>query len=114
MIQKTNNQYTLGRGLETIEQEILDICIDNNDCNNKRLSDLYSLNTVSNRITYRLVNLEMNRERLKEIPHLYIEDMAKIYAIVVSDKSEGISTIVITNDLLNIWRVDIEYNRTRR
>ena len=101
-------EFLKGRGLESIIQEIVSISI-NHDCKKVDLVlDLLDFNSISQQITYRLINLEMNRERLKDLPHQVIEDMAKIYYLVVKSDLEGISSVAITNYLVGKWNVNID------
>jgi len=97
-----------GRELESIVQEILTISNSNNSLEANLFLDLLDFDSISHQITYRLINLNMNKERLKDLPHQVIEDMAKIYYLVLKSDLVGISSVAITNDLLKKWKVNKE------
>lgn len=96
-----------GRILIDIANEIVRRAL-NNQKDNEVDSEISEIHSVSDKIVFRLINRYMNRERLEEVPHVVIEDMAKVYYIVVRADFEGVSSIAVTNELLQRWEVNIE------
>ena len=99
--------FSKGRELESIIQETVNISMNHDGKEVDLVLDVLDSDSISQQITYRLINLEMNRERLKDLPYQVIEDMAKIYYLVVKSDSEGISSAAITKYLVGKCNVDI-------
>lgn len=60
-------------------------------------------------IIAQLINKDTNVEMLKDIPHTDVAgDMAVIYREVVSIDQDGMSSIVINNDMLKKWNQSVE------
>ena len=72
------------------------------------------------RVAYKLVNAEMNREQLKEIPHLPFLDMAIVFYYLLGEEEMGNATILICNSHIRQWNVTAEelyacaHSNTRR
>lgn len=62
---------------------------------------------VRDRIVYRLVNYEKNREILEECPHLRLYDLALTFRWVAHSDDVGISTAMVTNQELQAWEISI-------
>ncbi len=60
---------------------------------------------VRDRIVYRLVNYEKNKEILEECPYLRLHDLALTFRWVAHSDEIGISTALITNKELDAWGV---------
>lgn len=50
-------------------------------------------------IVFQIINTEMNREMLSNAPHREFQDLSIVYRWVVSVDGDGISNILVTNDL---------------
>lgn len=98
-------EFSSGKDTASIVQDIISIF--NGNKNLKSAINILNYNLVSNQITYMLVNFKENKERLKKLPHKVINDLAKIYCIVVKQDNQGISSITVTNDLMKKWGVNI-------
>lgn len=96
-----------GREMNDIAKEIISISL-NNRSDNDVVSQISDINTVSSRIVFRLINRSLNKERLSEVPHIIIENMAKVYFIVLDINVDVVSSIMITNDLLSLWNMSPE------
>ena len=57
-------------------------------------------------VTFMLVNLKANKERLEHMPHVILSDLAMIFKISIQTE-EGILTTWVDNDLLAEWDIDI-------
>ena len=66
---------------------------------------LSAYENVRDRLFIRLSNEERNRELLKEVPHTMFQDLAITYHILISRDSDGISSTMITNALLERYGV---------
>lgn len=70
--------------------------------------DISSYENVKDRIYFRLINAEMNRNILTERPHRLVEDLAVVYCVKVFDEGERLGSIFIENKFLERWSVDEE------
>lgn len=96
-----------GREMNDIAKEIISIA-SNNQSDNDVVSQVSDIDTISSRIVFRLINSSLNKERLSELPHIIIENMAKVYVVVHDINVDGVSSIMITNDLLSLWNMSPE------
>lgn len=58
---------------------------------------------VKNRIVYRLINAEKNKELLKEIPHILFQDLAICFYYAFHDEQLGDGSITIYNKHMEWW-----------
>lgn len=63
-------------------------------------------NQVKERLIYKVVNYEKNKEMLESVPHKRILDLALIFCCVVSIEEKRGSTVVVKNEHLKMWQVD--------
>lgn len=61
---------------------------------------------VKPHLGYKLINFEMNRNLLKEIPHKRYLDLAIVCYCNIVDDRIGKGTILIRNEHLDIWKVE--------
>ncbi len=59
-------------------------------------------------IIFQLVNLDKNRERLSELPHIPYLDLAIIFCCVLELKNGEHATVTIRNEHLKLWNTDFE------
>lgn len=100
--------YLQGRETDSIVNEIINLHIQAYGNISSEPIEILKVGQMDNKVTYRLVNYEMNSERLKTMPHKEICDLAKIYYIIVESDSNGTASIAITNDLIKQWDYSIE------
>ena len=60
---------------------------------------------VKDKIAFKLINLMMNKELLKDIPHIIYLDFAIVFYCMVDDDAIGKGTILIRNCHLESWGV---------
>ncbi len=61
---------------------------------------------VKDRIVYRLINAEKNKELLEEIPHIRLQDLAVCFYYAFSDKELGEGSITIVNKHVEWWNTN--------
>lgn len=71
----------------------------------KNYNDINDFDKIQFDIVIQLVNYEMNKERLKNLPHIKILDLAVIFRWVVKSDDEGTYSTVITNDTIQDWEM---------
>lgn len=59
------------------------------------------------RICYKLVNADRNRELLADAPYIIVcDDLAVLFYILVSNDGEGTATITVRNNMTDLWGVE--------
>ena len=61
------------------------------------------LSDCSNKITYRLVSKERNKQFLESVPHLPFLNMVVVFYIIHHVSKEGMESICVTNELAGKW-----------
>ncbi len=57
------------------------------------------------RICYKLVNADRNKELLSDAPHIIVCDLAVLFYILVANDGEGTAIITIRNNMSDLWGV---------
>ena len=60
---------------------------------------------IKDRIIFKLIHAEKNKELLKDIPHIRYLDFAIVFQCLISDEMFGNATIMIHNAHLKIWEI---------
>lgn len=63
---------------------------------------------IRDKIVFRLVNYEKNREMLKDCPYILMYDLALTFRWIAHTDSVGISSALITYQQLQVWNVSVE------
>lgn len=63
---------------------------------------------VRDRIVFRLVNTEKNREFLKTVPHREIFDLSAVFYVLLEMSSEGTATMTVKNGHMAQWGADVD------
>ena len=66
---------------------------------------------VKDRIAYKLVNYEANRELLEKVPHEKVLDLAKVYYVSVKTDERGEETILVQSSHLDLWGITADQLR---
>jgi hypothetical protein len=71
---------------------------------------------IKSRIIYKLVNLDMNREKLESVPYLPFNDLAITFRYMAYKGDQGIASSIISNDDITRWNVNISdlYNLAKK
>ena len=104
------NDYLYGEGTvcETVEElcKILEEHM-GKSLQSLRINDLREWETTKDRVSAKLVNAEMNRELLEQVPHRIVMDLAEIYFVKVGRcGQDGFGTILVRNEQEQAWGVD--------
>lgn len=94
--------------IEYIWNVYLGFCRTRNDREDKLgeiFKDYLYFDRIKDKIMYRLVNQKLNLERLTNIPHRIIEDLAITYFISLDEYGEDNGSIPIENRILDSWEV---------
>lgn len=61
------------------------------------------------RICYKLINADRNKELLSDAPHVIVcDDLAVIFYILVSNDEKGSATVTVRNNMSDLWGVDAD------
>lgn len=77
---------------------------------NQSVDMRYFLNyeSVRQKIIYKLVNTEKNKELLEDIPHIEFLDLSIVFQCLVAQEDFGRASILIHNVHLKLWDVSVE------
>lgn len=95
-------QYQNGKDLDEIVSRVADIYIENIEpvidrAFEVKVEDFKNFEKIKDHIFPRVANLEQNSKRLENIPYTQKEDLAITYHIQVTNDSEGIGSVTISN-----------------
>lgn len=109
------NDYISGRMLESILLQIARLRIDTDVAESFDTNIISSFEKVTDYIYPKLVNYELNKDRLTEIPYIsFAGDLALLFYINASEFTKdllvqsGAATINITNQLLDNWGITVQ------
>lgn len=68
--------------------------------------EAFDFDRAKNRLCYRLVNREWNRERLKDMPHITFHDLAVVFFLHVGDGMGQTGSITVSNELMRVWGIE--------
>lgn len=70
--------------------------------------DILKYENVKDKLFIRVSSAEKNKEMLSDVPHQMKEDLAITYHIVIAKDRDGLSTMLVTNDLMEKYGVTPE------
>ena len=73
-----------------------------------RLPDILEYENVKDSIVYRLINTEMNRELLDDLPHMEFLDLSVVFCCLVMEEEDNPAFIWIHNIHMKLWDVTVE------
>jgi len=97
--------YLSGRELKDI---IRDICLffENNRMKDRiDISEIISFESVKDRLYFKLINLERNRERLNHMPYVSFLDLAVAFYISVETDDSTSGSVAVDNKLVESWGI---------
>ena len=107
-----NHYYsTLSSGemtLQEIIQNILTVYKQNRCHANINMTYFTDFNVIKDRICYKLVNTEKNKELLTSIPHVPFLDLSLVFYYLVDSSSTEIATILIQNNHMKWWNTNLD------
>ena len=101
-------QYEDGRSMEEIVRDVLTLYRSSRCQPAFEIGCLKNFEYVRDRVVFKLINYEENREMLKEMPHRRILDLAMVFYFILEDEVLGVATALIFNSHLELWQIDEE------
>ena len=102
------DDYNFGEPIEEIVERILRLEKEHQLSSELDVANILDFQKIKADLYYKIINCESNYERLKDIPHKKILDLAKVYYIEVETPEIGPGTILVTNNFLQQWDVTLE------
>ena len=102
-------EYVKGRAtLVNVVNDVMDTYRRNKV--NQSVDMRYFLNyeSVKERVIYKLVNTEKNKELLEDVPHIEFLDLSIIFQCLVAQEDLGRASILIHNVHLKLWEVSVD------
>lgn len=94
-----------GKNISDIAEEIFEMYQKNSGTLEIELDDFMNYSFVKERIAYKVINYDMNREMLKKIPYIHILDLAIVFNIVICEENNNSATVLIYKDHLGMWGI---------
>ncbi len=63
---------------------------------------------IKERVIYKLINTEKNKELLKDIPHIEFLDLSIVFQCLILQEEFGFSSILIHNVHIKLWDISVE------
>lgn len=102
------DQYLEGKNLSTIYDDILLSYHRNVPKENIDISFFTDFAKVKNRIIFKLVNYDRNKELLSKVPHVRYLDLAVVFNCFMNSTEDGYATILIHHQHLSYWNISTE------
>lgn len=97
-----------GKEMADILDEISNIRVKHDQAPAAAENLINNLSTMKDKIIFRVVGYEANKDMLKNMPYTVKNDMAFTYRLVVQKGNDGVASSVINNDLMNHLSLDPE------
>lgn len=105
------NQYESGKSLDEVMNKIAEVAVEHIDPPGE-FSDIgktfMNFENIKDQIIMVAVNTERNAELLSQVPHTEREDLSLIYKVSVDKTADGMATITIRNEHMEMWGVTTE------
>lgn len=97
-------------GMEYIVDRLERVYEENKPEQSFDISKILDYESIKENLRVKLINYELNREFLKEVPHRRFLDLAIVVyiALEMEEDIEGNATITVKNNLQQTWKVDTE------
>lgn len=100
--------YEKGKCVEEIVEEIIQV-YNRGDVKGSLDMDFFrEFDKVKNKIAYKLINAERNKELLERVPHVLMLDLAICFYYAFYDESLGEGMILIHNTHMEMWKTNHE------
>ena len=97
-------------GMEYIVDRLERVYEENKPEQSFDISKILDYESIKENLRAKLINYELNREFLKEVPHRRFLDLAIVayISLEMEEEIEGNATITVKNNLQQTWKVDTE------
>jgi len=99
-------RYQDGAGMEELAEEILRAYTRAEIPEELRERSISEYDKAKDRLAFRLINYEENKELLKSVPHRRVLNLAVVYYVLLRKTEDGIMTALVRNSLMELWGID--------
>ena len=104
-------KYKNGTCLSVLVANIMDIYNEKKDTEfDASLFESYE--KVKDKVVFKIINKEMNKEFVSNGPHFDFLDLSMVFYIIVFNDGDGIGSVKVTNKLLDKWKITAEQLKT--
>lgn len=97
--------YKGGVTMPEVLEAINDVYRANRVSSSFDVESVTKFNRVQDKVCYKLVNRKKNQALLQDVPFVPYLDLAVVFYIVVGKMQDGVGTILVRNNMLDIWGV---------
>lgn len=97
-----------GKPFSEIVEEILKVYKESRFKKNLDMNFFLDYGKMKDKIAYKIIGYEKNKDMLREIPHILFLDMAVVFYCNVSERELSRATILIYNNHLKMWGITKE------
>lgn len=101
-------RYQGGLTMEAVCREVMRVYGQNKAGQDFDSSIVTDFNQAKDRICFKLVNAEKNRELLADVPYIPCHDLAVVFYVLVSKGADGVRTALVRDSFLDIWGTDAQ------
>lgn len=98
-------EYMEGRPVEALASEIFTLYKENVGKLNFQLNHLRNFDNIRDKIAFKVINYDMNRQELENIPHIKVLDLAIVFFIAIACEENHSATALIRKEHLALWKV---------
>lgn len=102
------HRYIDGQSFEEVVDDIVRSYQDNCPTKDFDISLFRDFDKAKHRIIMKVVNTEKNKELLQKVPNIPFYDLSIVFLVDVTQAINEVATILIYNQHLNLWDVDVE------
>lgn len=95
----------LAKGTSDLQTVLKDIIAKLNERIHFEATDLRDFEKIKDKIFFRVINYDANRNLFANVPHREYLDLAVLYQVVVKISGDMQGNIVISNDMLKAWGI---------
>ena len=101
-------EYQKGKSVKIIVIDLMEMYFQVDKRIDLSCENLINFDQAKDKIYFKLINYERNKDMLRNTPHKRWMDLEIIFAIVVKQDKEGIGSITIKKELFEKWKIDLE------
>ncbi len=109
-------QYQHGKSVEQIVHDILNLYREVKCEKSWNVDKIQTFSLIENKIVYRVIHYEKNRELLENVPYVRFLDLAITFCVLLEVTEHGTATMMVRNEHLEMWNVtkEVLYENARR
>jgi hypothetical protein len=97
--------YSHGKSIDRILEDIMSIYKENSDVNLGEMRKLLDFSNLKDKVAFKLIQKEKNRELLKEVPYFEFLDLAVVFYLLLDENQGGQMTALIHNSHMEQWGI---------